>query len=81
MTIVNNDSKVINKLEASLIDGARVVIYDRHMFIVQAIGELPIWRTQILQNFFTNENNALFKIGQNLRKIVIWADAVNILQL
>ena len=36
MTIVNDDARVINKLEASLIDGARVVIYDRHMFIVQA---------------------------------------------
>ncbi len=36
MTIVNDDSKVINKLEASLIDDARVIIYDRHMFIVQA---------------------------------------------
>ncbi len=28
MMIVNNDSRVINKLEASLIDNARVVIYD-----------------------------------------------------
>jgi hypothetical protein len=28
--------KVINKLEASLIDDARVVIYNRHMFIVHA---------------------------------------------
>jgi hypothetical protein len=36
MTIVNDDSRVVNKLEASLIDDARVVIYDRHMFIVQA---------------------------------------------
>ena len=36
MTIINNDSRVINKLEASLIDNARVIIYDRHMFIVQA---------------------------------------------
>jgi hypothetical protein len=35
-TIVNDDSRVINKLEASLTDNARVVIYDRHMFIVQA---------------------------------------------
>ncbi len=33
--IVNNDSKVVNKLEASLTDDARVVIYDRHMFIVK----------------------------------------------
>ncbi len=38
MTIVNDDSKVINRLEASLTDDARVVIYDRHMFIVHATG-------------------------------------------
>ncbi len=34
--IVNDDSGVINKLETSLTDDARVVIYDCHMFIVQA---------------------------------------------
>jgi hypothetical protein len=38
MTIVNDNSRVINKLEASLTDDARVVIYDRQMFIVQATG-------------------------------------------
>jgi hypothetical protein len=38
MTIVNDDSKVINKQEASLTDDAIVIIYDRHMFIVQATG-------------------------------------------
>jgi hypothetical protein len=38
MTIVNDDSRVINKLEASLTDDARVVIYDRHMLTVQATG-------------------------------------------
>ncbi len=36
--IVNDNSSVANKLETSLIDDARVVIYDRHMFIVQATG-------------------------------------------
>ena len=36
MTFVNDNSRVINKLETSLTDDARVVIYDRHMFIVQA---------------------------------------------
>ncbi len=36
MMIVNDNSRVINKLEASLTDDARVVIYDCHMFIVQA---------------------------------------------
>jgi hypothetical protein len=36
MTIINDDSRVINKLEASLTDDARVIICDHHMFIVQA---------------------------------------------
>jgi hypothetical protein len=36
MTIVNDDSRVINRLEASLTDDAKVIIYDRHMFLVQA---------------------------------------------
>jgi hypothetical protein len=39
MTIVNDNSGVINKLETSLTDDARIVIYDCHMFIVQAMVE------------------------------------------
>ncbi len=38
MTIVNDDSRFVNKLEASLTDDARVIIYDHQMFIVQATG-------------------------------------------
>jgi hypothetical protein len=38
MTIVNDDSRVLNKLEAPLTDDTRVIIYDCHMFIVQATG-------------------------------------------
>ncbi len=38
ITIVSDDSSIVNKLETSLIDDARVIIYDRHMFIVQATG-------------------------------------------
>jgi hypothetical protein len=38
MTIVIDDSRVINKLEASLTDDTRVIIYDHHMFIAQATG-------------------------------------------
>ncbi len=34
MTIVNDNSRVINKLETSLSDDTRVVIYNCHMFIV-----------------------------------------------
>jgi hypothetical protein len=33
MTIVNDDSRVVNKLEASLTDDVRVIIYNSHMFI------------------------------------------------
>ena len=36
MTIVIDDSRVITKLETSLTDDSKVVIYDHHMFIVQA---------------------------------------------
>jgi hypothetical protein len=38
ITIVNDDSMVINKLEASLTDDTRVIIYDCHVFIAQATG-------------------------------------------
>ncbi len=41
MTIVNDDSRVIIKLETSLTDDARVIIYNLHMFIVQATGVKP----------------------------------------
>jgi hypothetical protein len=38
MKIVNDNSRVVNKLEASITDDDKVIIYDRHMFIVQATG-------------------------------------------
>ena len=37
-TIVNYTSSIVNKLEALLTDDAKVVIYDRHVFIVHATG-------------------------------------------
>jgi hypothetical protein len=36
VTIVNDASSGVKKLKASLNDAARVIIYDHHMFIVQA---------------------------------------------
>ncbi len=36
VTIVNYNSSIVNKFGASLIDDIRVIIYDHHMFIVQA---------------------------------------------
>jgi hypothetical protein len=43
MTIVIDDSSIVNKLGASLTDDARVVIYDRHMFTVRATDNVPLW--------------------------------------
>ncbi len=60
ITIINDNSSVINKLETSLIDDARVVIYDRHMFIVQATT------LSKARNFKINAINACCdKIAQN----------------
>ncbi len=42
MMIVNDDSRVVNMLEASLTDDTRVAIYDRYMFIVQVTECLKI---------------------------------------
>jgi hypothetical protein len=36
MTIVNYASSIVNRLKALLTDDARVVIYDRHVFILKA---------------------------------------------
>ncbi len=52
MTIANDNARVINKLEASLTDDARVIIYNRHMFIVQATGVNVIKLLMILSYKF-----------------------------
>ncbi len=39
VTIINYASSGVNKLRASLNDNARVVIYHRHMLIVQATDQ------------------------------------------
>ncbi len=36
VTIINDDSSIVNKFQGSLTDDTRVVIYDHHRFIVQA---------------------------------------------
>jgi hypothetical protein len=36
MPIVKDDSSIVSKWSSKLIDNARVIIYDHHMFIVQA---------------------------------------------
>ncbi len=54
MMIVNGDSRVINKLEASLTDDARVVIYYCHMFIVEA----TIWKGLPMTSILTYWTNS-----------------------
>ncbi len=52
--IVNDDSRVVNKLEASLTDDTRVVIYNCQIFIVQVtafiVGINPGWESGKLIN-------------------------------
>ncbi len=39
VTIINDDSNIVNKFEASLTDDARVAIYNLHMFVIQATSQ------------------------------------------
>jgi hypothetical protein len=71
MTIVNDNSRVINKLEASLADDARVVIYDCHMFTVHATGNsttmapmIPFFLSLLLVSFYTAKYNFLLTLDK-----------------
>ncbi len=46
MAIVNDDSRVVNELKTLPTDDARVVIYNRHMFIVQATVQVEQYLTE-----------------------------------
>jgi len=48
MMIVNDDSRVVNKVETSLTDDARVFIYVNHMFIVQATDSCTMANTMTM---------------------------------
>ncbi len=47
MMIINDNSRVVNKIEASLTNDAKVIIYDRHMFIVKATESLKFFDTTL----------------------------------
>jgi hypothetical protein len=49
--IINDDSSIVNKFGASLTDATGVVIYNRHMFIVQATGPAK-FTSLIFINFY-----------------------------
>jgi hypothetical protein len=51
VTIVNDDSRVINKQSFKLIDDSGVIIYDCHRFIIQAT--VLIFEILMEQLFFT----------------------------
>ena len=69
MTIVNDDSSVVNKQSFKLIDDARVVIYDRNRFIIPATGD-EILQVEYLpqslfnQCFFNDRNQMLGQYSQ-----------------
>jgi hypothetical protein len=72
ITIVSDDSSTVNEFETSLTDDARVVIYYRHMFIVEAIGPRPIEHFSLLS---TAIDKGLIKasrisIGNDILRIV-----------
>jgi hypothetical protein len=57
MMIINDDSRVVTKLETSLTDDARVVIYDCHMFIVQATGVQNLYTfSGVTSTLYENSN-------------------------
>jgi hypothetical protein len=47
-TIVNYASSVVSEQSFHLIDDARVVIYDRHVFIVQAAEQKSIFGIELM---------------------------------
>jgi hypothetical protein len=61
-TIANDDSRVVNKLETSLSDDARVIFYNRHVFIVQATDNLS--RAALYKLIFVYHRDALFLLTE-----------------
>ncbi len=61
MLIVNYASSIINKLKALLTDNAGVIIYDNHVFIVQATGYVcqTVWPWKAFFN--VNEEDLYYK--------------------
>ncbi len=79
MMIVNYASSVVNKLEALLTDDARVVIYDRHVFIVQATGLMFVAKARTLpksgtlERFFTWVVCLSASIRLSWKDLLIWS--------
>ncbi len=81
ITIVNVDSSVINKLETSLTDDTRVIIFNHHMFIVQATAGNASISTDgtayfvrvvsIVSNMFMKSTT-----GANLINLFLFVDAM-----
>ncbi len=47
MTIGNDESRVVYELKTSLTDNARIVIYNCHVFIVQATEWVKVYQQSI----------------------------------
>ncbi len=67
--IINDDSSIVNKWKFKLIDDARVVIYIRNKFIIQATGD-RIWQlihTNYLNMYKYVNTKHSYIVATNLR--------------
>jgi hypothetical protein len=80
MMIINDDSSVIIKWSFKLIDAARGVIYDRHMFILQAPGLYISNDEKRLMNFhlLLSEESPSWLL---LLLLLLWQSAFNVVKL
>ena len=72
ITIVNDDSRVINKLEASLSDDTRAVSNDCHMFIAQATGYSVIINFDTFSVASSTFNDKFKKMCCSHRHLIHW---------
>jgi hypothetical protein len=54
ITMVNDNSSIVNECQVSLTDDTRVVIYDRNVFIIQATGLSLFFLLRILSFFLSS---------------------------
>jgi hypothetical protein len=68
MMIVNDDARIINKLDASLTDDARVVIYNHHMFRVQ---DTKLMSMNGVLNYSVKQSNLVTSIVHTINLLQI----------
>jgi hypothetical protein len=73
VTIVNDDSSIVSKWSFKLIDDPRVIIYERHRFIIKATNNTTVNRQKTL-NLTSNQSHiehGILNVNVNLIFILI----------